>query len=277
VGLDHDCLEGLYYFGLMPLLLAYVVASKADEKTEAVARSVEDLRVRPTDYLSSIFKIICGREFESEPERKVFNAIMISFHAGFGFLTPTVMLPRGAIGTAVPIVQAIAAGFAAAGPAHVGACEQAMKLFHQIAENSESDPGAAVDTALDDLSSRGTLVPGFGHPLFKKDPRNAHLRRLLEFSGFDSPFVRIYDLVAARLRDRFGIHPNIDSISAAVFLSLGVDSAYGTGLFLCSRSSAMVAHILEKKRKPAFGARSQDVRQWLQSLPTSDGEFAMIQ
>jgi citrate synthase len=276
-GLERDCLEGSYYFGALPLLLAYVVNAASQEGTEAMATCVQELRDKPADYLSNIFRIVARREFKGEGERKVFEAIMVSFHAGFGFLTPTVMLPRGAIGTGVPIVQALAAGFTAAGSAHVGACEHSMKMFQLIAADPASELDAPVDIALDDFAQRGTPVPGFGHPLFKRDPRNAHLRRLLDDAAFRSPFIRIYDLVSERLLARLGIHPNIDSISAAVFLSLGVLPAFGTGLFLCARAAAMVAHILEKKNKPAFGARSADVRQWLQSLSKNEGEFAMVQ
>jgi citrate synthase len=275
--LERDCLEGSYYFGALPLLLAYVVTAASQEGTKAVATCVKDMRDQPADYLSNVFRFVAGHELKGEGERKVFEAIMVSFHAGFGFLTPTVMLPRGAIGTGVPMVQALAAGFTAAGPAHVGACEQSMKMFQLIAAEPESELAAAVDVALDDFAQRGAPVPGFGHPLFKQDPRNAHLRRLLDDAAFCSPFIKIYDLVSERLLTRLGIHPNIDSVSAAVFLSLGVPPAFGTGLFLCARAAAMVAHILEKKNKPAFGARSADARQWLQSLSKNEGEFAMVQ
>jgi citrate synthase len=275
-GLAEDCLEGLYYFGVLPLLLAYVVAARQEDGGTNVAALVEALGTDSTGYTASVFKLVSGRDLERVREWKVFNDIMVSFHAGFGFLTPTVMLPRGAASTGVPIAQAIAAGFTGSGPSHVGACEYAMKMFEQAVDGGEAELDENVRRVLDERLASGQPVPGFGHPLFKQDPRIPHLRRILGESGFDTKFIRVFDAFAARLKDEVGIHPNIDSLSAAVFLSLGIGADYGTGLFLCSRASAMVAHILEMKSKPAFGVRSKDARKLLQSLPEEGAEIALV-
>jgi citrate synthase len=275
-GLDDDRLEGLYYFGILPLLLACVVAVRREDGLTPVANLLEALRDDAPDYLSSLFRIVSGHDLGTGKEWKVFNAIMVSFHAGFGFLTPTVMLPRGAASTGVPMAQAIASGFTGAGPSHVGACEDAMRIFRQVADGGETELETNVCRVLDESLAGGKPVPGFGHPLFKQDPRVERLRGILRESSFDSKYIRVFDAFAARLKDKVGIHPNIDSISAAVFLSLGIEADYGTGLFLCSRASAMVAHILEMKSKPAFGVRSKDAREMLQSLPKEGAEYALV-
>jgi citrate synthase len=68
----------------------------------------------------------------------------------------------------------------------------------------------------------------------------------------------VYDAVAARMHEVRSIHPNIDAIAAAIFLTMGIKPTYGTALFLCARMAAMVAHIAEARREPPFGARRAD-------------------
>ncbi|MBW4572067.1 MAG: hypothetical protein KME31_29935 [Tolypothrix carrinoi HA7290-LM1] len=264
IGLEQDAQEGLYYFAITPLLLAYAISSVKEGGNEELESQLSDLRTRKVDYLTCIFQITSGRNFANEIERKLFNDVMVSFHAGFGFLTPTVMLPRGAVGTGVPIPQALAAGYTAAGPFHVGACDKAMELFQSIHNSHQGDLDECTLTILEKMLANKTIIPGFGHPLFKVDPRNAHLRKIIVDMGYDSDFIRIYDVISDVLKSKIGIFPNVDSISAAVFLSLGIRANYGTGLFLCSRTSAMIAHLIEKKQKPAFGVRSETARQGLE-------------
>lgn len=261
-GLDRDCREGLFFFGLAPLLLAYIVESKGGRTGETLAQRLEVGQVSGAAYLPAIFFLVTGRQ-PAPTEQRAFDAVMTAFHAGFGGVTPTVSLPRGAASTRSAVATCIAAGYTAAGPAHVGACEQAMRLFQQIEHAQPGDPVAQTQQVLHQMLAQDQLVPGFGHPLFKRDPRPDHLRQLLAELGQQSPFLEIYDTAVALLQEYLGIAPNIDSISAAVFLSLGIAPDYGTGLFLCSRTAAMVAHILEVQRMPPFGARSEQARQWL--------------
>ena len=51
---------------------------------------------------------------------RVVDALLVAWHAGFGYITPTVLVPRTAIGTGFTIAQAVAAGCMASGPKHVG-------------------------------------------------------------------------------------------------------------------------------------------------------------
>lgn len=278
IGLEKDASEGLYYFAITPLLLAYAISSVRQGENEELEKTLKNFRTKEVDYLTCIFQISSGKNFANEIERKLFNDVMVSFHAGFGFLTPTVMLPRGAVGTGVPIPQAIAAGYTAAGPFHVGACDKAMELFQSIHNSHRGDLDEYTLTILSKMLADKTIIPGFGHPLFKADPRNAHLRKIIADMGYDSNFIRIYDIITNALINKIGIYPNVDSISAAVFLSLGIKVNYGTGLFLCSRTSAMIAHLIEKKQKPAFGVRSETARQGLEDFHSNgftESEFQL--
>lgn len=269
IGLDRDSQIGLYYVGLIPSLMFIALESIqwVNEKKERFFHSqkIDSKRVNLTggkDYIEAVFMLCTNRNFSNSTERKIFNDIMVSLHAGWGFLAPSVMLPRVATSTRVPMHQAIAAGFTAAGPSHVGACEKAMEFFTAVHKQCSGDIEAVTIKILEDRLAKKEKIHGFGHPMFKVDSRNPRLRSIISEIDMRSDFLQIYDITAEFLKEKRGIHPNIDSISAAVFLSLGMRPPYGTGLFLCSRTSAMVAHILEQKDKPPFGATSEEIRKW---------------
>jgi citrate synthase len=252
---------GLYYFAIAPLLHAYALEAAGPAQIDA---RLALLAEPSSDYLGAVYGVVRGQPLPNAATRTVFHGVMVAFHAGFGSLAPTIMLPRGATSTRASTAMALAAGYTAAGPSHVGACKEVMALFAQIVARVPSgnpqDLVAHTRATLDARLAAGERVPGFGHPLFRQDPRNPHLRDLVKAQGLDSPYLTVYDTVAARMHEQRAIHPNIDAIAAAIFLTLGIAPAYGTALFLCARMAAMVAHIEEARREPPFGARRKAIR-----------------
>ncbi|WP_173678656.1 citrate/2-methylcitrate synthase [Burkholderia singularis] len=205
------------------------------------------------------------------------DALLVAWHAGFGYITPTVLAPRVAIGTGVTLVQAVAAGFMASGPSHVGAALEAMGWLATLAAAATSEPAvpaaretleAAARAAIDDdLDAKRTLY-GFGHPLFVADPRPPHLRRLFAARGFDGPYLTLFDACCAHADARRGLHPNIDFLTAAALLELGVAApSWGVGVGLGARIAAMCAHALERRQRPAFGVNSATARRLLAAVP----------
>jgi len=197
---------------------------------------------------------------------RVVDALLVAWHAGFGYITPTVLVPRTAIGTGVSLAQAVAAGFMASGPKHVGAAEEAMSWLKTIsAQASHADIRQAVDHALD---QPGNLLFGFGHPLFVQDPRPPHIRALFAQWGFGGRYLEIFDVVCAHVLERKGLRPNIDFITAAALLDLGITQArWSVGLGLCGRVAAIVAHAIERRDRPAFGVSSKAARKLLATVP----------
>jgi citrate synthase len=252
---------GLYYFALAPLLHAYALEAANPVQME---KRLDLLAKAGNGYVDGIYRLVRGEPLPDAAAAAVFNAVLVAFHAGLGNLAPTIMLPRGAVSTRASTAMALAAGYTAAGPAHVGACKVVMAFFEQIVASSPSDDAGALTAhtraVLDARLAAGERVAGFGHPLFRQDPRNPHLRDLIKAQGLNSPYFVVYDTVAARMHELRAIHPNIDAIAAAIFLTLGIAPPYGTALFLCARMAAMVAHIEEARREPPFGARGQSLR-----------------
>jgi citrate synthase len=251
---------GLYYLAVAPLLHAYALeASNPDEMQKRLS-----LLADTDNYVDAVYAVVSGRHMPDATARTLFHAVLVAFHAGLGSHAPTIALPLGAISTRASTAMALAAGYTAAGPAHVGACRLVMANFAQIVDSApsqESDALAAHTRAmLDARLAAGERVPGFGHHLFRQDPRNPHLRDFVRAQGVESPYLIVYDITAARMHEARAIHPNIDAIAAALFLVLEIAPSYGTALFLCARMADMVAHIEQARQEPPFGARRTNRR-----------------
>lgn len=217
-----------------------------------------------TSHAERVLRLCSETDAPPNAGLAIMDALLIAWHAGFGYITPTVLVPRCAIGTGVPLAQAIAAGFMSSGPNHVGAALEAMRWLTALAA-SGGDATTAVDAVIDEP---GALLFGFGHPLFVADPRPPHLRALCTSLGFEGPHLRLFDAACARARDRKGLNPNIDFITAAALLDLGVtEPRWGVGVGLCARIAAMAAHAVERRRRPAFGVNSSTARKLLAAVP----------
>nr|WP_175703523.1 citrate/2-methylcitrate synthase [Burkholderia ambifaria] len=218
---------------------------------------------------------LTGATRDDAPAQAAMNMLLVAWHAGFGYITPTVLAPRVAIGTGVTLTQAIAAGFLASGPSHVGAALEAMHWLGALAGSVPGGPAAphaaldaagrtAIDAALD---AKRTLY-GFGHPLFVADPRPPHMRRQFAERGFDGAYLTLFDACCAQADARRALRPNIDFLTAATLLDLGVAApSWGVGVGLGARIAAMAAHAVERRRRPAFGVNSATARRLLAAVP----------
>lgn len=219
------------------------------------AHNLNDLLGKYT-YTDALFHILHGK-LPDEQQRRLFDLVLVAFHGGFGLLPPTTLVPRLVAGTGVSTAQALAAGYLASGPYHVGAVEHAMTLYRDILTAFRAQQGDKTATTgeltafarehVSGMINRGETVPGYGHPLLRKDPRPTHVRRVICEMEADSPYLDVYDGVVGCMSERKGVPPNVDGITGAILLTLGFQPQHGTGLFLLARTAAMLAHIVEEQ------------------------------
>ena len=219
--------------------------------------------------------VLTGATRTDAPAQAAMDMLLVAWHAGFGYITPTVLAPRVAIGTGVTLTQAIASGFLASGPSHVGAALEAMQWLAALAQSVPGGTGAppaaldaagraAIDATLD---AKRTLY-GFGHPLFVADPRPPHMR-----ARFAAQRLRRRVRDAVRRVLRAGRCPPL--ASAEHRFPDGRDAArtrcrhavVGRRRRLGARIAAMAAHAVERRRRPAFGVNSATARRLLAAVP----------
>ena len=252
-----DICEGWVLFGVLPAML-YAVADH-HRPAWPVDKPLSGLLLQ--DFTS-------GFTGDAGITQKALNAVLVGMQAGLGYLSPTVMLPRVAAGTRADLILCLIAGFSASGPAHVGGSEECVQLLSRIKKASpQSSDKGELTALLNAWGSEFGRIPGFGHPLFRRDPRVNRLREYLREIRFANESLSHYDTLCAVMVEKYGLHPNTDSLNAVVLSDLGLKKGIGVGVFLCMRAAAMIAHVFEKRRLPRFGVTSATARAYLHKIP----------
>lgn len=218
------------------------------EKGELYVRDRKLLNlISDCDFVEMVFHTWIHKR-PSQKEKRMLNAILASFCGGWSIIPPVILSARLAATTKAPIAQCLAAGFSASGPSHTSAIEEVMRLY------VKTKPGDIPDV-LNRALKMGERIPGFGHPVLKKDPRPEKMRQLADKYGVVGENVEKFDYIEKELREKKGIFGNIDGINGAILVDLGFrNPAFGPAFFLMGRSVSITAHIIEEYGREPFSA-----------------------
>lgn len=156
-----------------------------------------------------------------------------------------------------------------AGPRHGGASDRVIQMLREI-----EAPERAEDWARQVLG-RHERVMGFGHPVYRTvDPRSRHLRAMAEqllSGGEHERWIDILDVIAHVMRRERDLYPNVDLYAALVNHELGIDPAFYTSVFACSRIAGWTAHAVEQ----LDGRLIRPVAEYVGPKPRSIGAVSM--
>ena len=165
-------------------------------------------------------------------------------HAEHGMNAST-FSARVTISTLTDIYSAITAAIATLkGPLHGGANEGVIHMLQEI--GTPDKVNAYIDQALAERKK----IMGIGHRVYKVlDPRAPILKAMavqLSREIGEPKWIEMSERIAALMKQRKGLHANVDFYSATVYYSLGIPTDLFTCIFAISRTAGWTAHVLEQ-------------------------------
>lgn len=184
----------------------------------------------------------------------MFNAIVITLveHG----MTPSAIAARMTYAGAPESLQAaVAAGLCGLGSVFVGSMEGACRMLSEtLPYDSQCDDleKLAVDTVAA-WRTRGTPIPGLGHPLHKPiDPRTPRLFELAAQNGMSGRYVKLMQLIGAEAERASGKALPINATGAigAICCEFGFPWRIVRGFGVMARAIGLVGHLLEEGERP---------------------------
>ena len=209
---------------------------------------IEDL-IGNRSFAQMIWLMAMGTALEG-PRAALFEAALVAA-VDHGPQAPSIAAARMAATCGVGLQSAMATGLGMLGDVHGGAGEQAVALYHKVAE--ADDLGAALDDWRD---THGPYLPGFGHRFHKPvDPRAPRLLALVDQAAkagaVEGHFAAVARDIEGHLAGEKGkpVPMNIDGATAVIYAELGCPPPLARGFFGLSRSVGILAHAWEQSEQ----------------------------
>lgn len=201
------------------------------------------------DFGETIFLLLTG-DVPNEGESRTINAMLSSLMVHG--LTPHAIASRMTLLSAPESIQgAVASGVLGAGTRYLGAMERCAEQLHRLAD--EDGGPASVDEVVAEFTSRGDPFPGIGHPFHEPvDPRAERLFAIAKEADVAGDHVDLLLAIRDAFEDETGraLPINITGAIAAVSADLGLTPTAAKGIAIISRTSGLVAEVVEEEQHP---------------------------
>ena len=220
------------------------IAESSADKTIIRGYPIEDC-IEKLSFAEMTFLLWLGRR-ANKHEAKLFNAMLVAC-AEHGIAPPSITAARIVKSGGNSMNTSIAAGILACGDYHGGAIENSMKLIKE----HFGRPAAQVIAEYREQKKR---LAGFGHKIYKTDPRAQKLLELAEKEGIAGGHVRFALELEKELEKATGkkFCINVDGAIAAILCEMHVDPRFGKGVFALARTAGIVAHVFEESNERPF-------------------------
>lgn len=238
------------------------IGSQAIKSSAISASNAESIVVRGRDlcrdlighvtFTDHAWLLVTGR-LPTPAQRRILDATLVAI-AEHG-LVPSVAAARITLAAAPEAIQgAVAAGLLGCGSVILGSAESAARFISGILTHlTLRDVNAATLAALIEAREARRAIPGFGHPLHKRnDPRVGRLLAIADEAGVAGRHVAVARLIEQKLPEVTGkpLVMNVSGAIAAVMLDAGFPLLAVKGVPILARTASLIAHLLEEQERP---------------------------
>lgn len=238
------------------------IGSQAQRSSAISASNAETIVVRGHDLCSELVGVISFTDhawllvtghLPTAAQRRALDATLVAI-AEHG-LVPSVAASRMTLAAAPEALQgAVAAGILGCGSVILGSADAAARLFAAILARLPGEPLEAVARAvLGELRAARKPVPGYGHPVHKReDPRVRRLLAVATEAGISGRHIEIAGVIERLVPEIWGkpLAMNVSGAIAAVLLDAGYPLLAVKGVPMLARTAGLIAHLTEEQQRP---------------------------
>ncbi len=209
-----------------------------------VRKGLDPITPRKDLGFAANFLYMLSGKVPNELEEEAFNKALV-LHADHEFNAST-FTARVCVATLSDIYSGVIAAIGALkGPLHGGANESVMNMLKKIGEIENVE-----QFILERLANKEKIM-GFGHRVYRNgDPRTKHLkemsRQLSALTGNTKWYDMSVEVEKIMKVEKPNLPANVDFYSASMYHALGIEHDLFTPIFVISRTSGWLAHILEQ-------------------------------
>jgi citrate synthase len=238
------------------------IGSQSQRSSGISASNADTIVVRGHDLCSELVGVVSFTDhawllitgkLPAAGQRRVLDATLVAI-AEHG-LVPSVAASRMTLAAAPEALQgAVAAGILGCGSVILGSADAAARLFAGIlARVPGESPEAAARALLAEMRTARKPVPGYGHPLHKRqDPRVARLLAVSTEVGLAGRHCEVASIVERLVPEIWGkpLAMNVSGAIAAVLLDAGYPLLAVKGVPMLARTASLIAHLMEEQQRP---------------------------
>ncbi len=195
-------------------------------------------------FIAMIFEMFSGK-MPTKYEGELFE-LLLKLSIDHGTNTPSAKTTIMRAGEKRAMGDAVGAGIAEINNAHGGATGPAMSMFYETKESGNCGRNVVANFEI-----HKERVPGFGHRIYKKDPRAELILETIVRLGFPDTYIDLARELEKELAESLPhkILPlNIDGAIAVALCTLRWRPEWSTAVFISSRSAGLCAHYLNTAR-----------------------------
>lgn len=199
--------------------------------------------VMNTTFSALVFQVLSEKK-PTALELELFD-LLLKLSLDHGTDAPSAKSTTEAARQGASISEAVGEGIQTICESHGGAQEPLMRIFYDIASGKTN-----AKNTVEKLLSDKKRVPGFGHRIYKKDPRTELILETMEKLKFPKKYIILSNEIERELKHAFPqktLPLNVDGAIAIALCTLKWKPEWSQAIFITARSAGLCGQYINHR------------------------------